>query len=253
MDPSHYSDISQIKVPYDVVSLPSQGIFYVNKVKEVKITYLNASDENLLSSPSIVKSGNLIDGLLKRKVVGGELRVEEMLDCDKQALLIFLRNTAYGPSYEFTLTDPKTNTNFTHTHDLSNVKIKDFTLKADSNGEFDYIFPQTKKKIKFKFLNSQQENELTNLDEQYHNGQITPIATRRLELLIQEIEGERDLGKLSEMIQTMPIRDSQEFKKYVWNNQPGLDLSVTVKAPSGEDITTSVVFGAHFFRSFFGV
>eukprot|EP01050_Picozoa_sp_SAG11_P000001 SAG11_NODE_1_length_64905_cov_182.268355_1_plen_49_part_10 len=39
-------------LPYDMVSLPSQGIFYKTDKKSVKVTYLNASDENLLSTPS---------------------------------------------------------------------------------------------------------------------------------------------------------------------------------------------------------
>ena len=51
-----------------------------------------------------------------------------MLECDKQAVLIFLRNTSFGPTYTFNLTDPKTNKNFEYTHDLSNVSMKEFNL-----------------------------------------------------------------------------------------------------------------------------
>ena len=36
-------------LPYDVVTLPSGGVYYSNKKKSVKVTYLNASDENLLA------------------------------------------------------------------------------------------------------------------------------------------------------------------------------------------------------------
>ena len=46
-------------LPYDVVTLPSEGIFYKNKKKSVKVTYLNASDENLLASQSLQGSGDL--------------------------------------------------------------------------------------------------------------------------------------------------------------------------------------------------
>jgi len=253
MDPQDYSSIAQANIPYDVVTLPSQGLFYANKVTQVKVSYLTAADENLLSSQNIIQSGKLIEELLRRKILGNDINVPDMLECDKQAVLIFLRNTAYGPTYEFTLKDPKTQQQFKYTHDLSNVTLKEFTLVADDKGEFEYLLPQTGKNVKFKFLTSAQETELENLEEQYGNGQIAPIVTRRLELLIQDIGGERDKGQLSQIIQTMPIRDSQEFKKFVRTNQPGLELVVTVKAPSGEDITTNVVFGAHFFRPFFGL
>ena len=43
-------------LPYDVVTLPSQGLFYKNRKKSVKVTYLNASDENLLASPSLTRN-----------------------------------------------------------------------------------------------------------------------------------------------------------------------------------------------------
>ena len=44
-------------LPYDVVTLPSEGIFYKNRKKTLKVTYLNASDENLLASQSLQGSG----------------------------------------------------------------------------------------------------------------------------------------------------------------------------------------------------
>ena len=167
MDPRQYSDIAQANIPYDVVPLPSQGMFYNNKVKELKVTYLNASDENLLSSQNIIQSGNLIEELLRRKILGSDITIEEMLECDKQAVLIFLRNTAYGPTYEFTLKDPKTGESFKYTHDLSNVTMRDFVLVPDEKGEFLYTLPQTGKPIKFKFLTSREELELEKLKESY--------------------------------------------------------------------------------------
>jgi len=252
MDPREYSDPTQANIPYDVVTLPSKGMFYQNKLESVKVTYLTASDENLLSSPNIVENGNLVDELLRRKILGSEVNINEMLECDKQAILIFLRNTAFGSTYEFTLTDPETKQKFKYTHDLSNVSMKDFTLVPDEKGEFSYTLPITKKVVKFKFLNSSQENELSNIDSQYQ-GRVSPKVTKRLEYLIQEIEGERDKGNLAQMIQSMPIKDSQEFRNYVKDNEPGLDLKITVRAPSGEEVTTSVVLGAHFFRPFFGL
>lgn len=250
---NQFTDPNQINVPYDIVRLPSKGLFYKNEVKEVKVTYLNASDENLLSSQNIIQSGDIIDELLKRKIVGSDIRVEEMLECDKQAVLIFLRNTSFGPSYEATYTDPKTNEKFDVTHDLSSISFKEFELTPDQNGEFEFVAPITNKTIKFKFLTSQQEKELVNLKEHYVGNQVVPTVTKRLELLIQEIDGNRDKNTLSQIIQTMPIKDSQEFRNYVVKNKPGLDLSFTVKAPSGEEFTTQVVLGATFFRPFFGI
>ena len=54
-------------LPYDMVSLPSQKVFYKNKKKSVKVTYLNASDENLLATPSLQANGELVNTLISEK------------------------------------------------------------------------------------------------------------------------------------------------------------------------------------------
>ena len=37
-------------ISYDVVELPSRGIYYQNKKKSLRVAYLTASDENILSA-----------------------------------------------------------------------------------------------------------------------------------------------------------------------------------------------------------
>jgi hypothetical protein len=176
-----------------------------------------------------------------------------MLDCDKEAILIFLRNTAYGSEYNLKLIDPKTKKTFEHIVDLGAVTLKDFDLQPDEKGEFEYILPVSKKRVKFKFLSAEDERVLDSLEEQYAGTQIVPTVTKRLELMINEIDNERDREKLSIWIQSMPIRDSQSLRKYIIENKPGLDLTISTTAPSGEKVTSRVAFGAEFFRPFFGV
>ena len=54
-------------LPHDVVPLPSQGLFYKNKKKSVKVGYLTAQDENLLASVNMGTT-NIISQLLKTKI-----------------------------------------------------------------------------------------------------------------------------------------------------------------------------------------
>ena len=63
----HLHNPEESILPYDVVTLPSQGLFYTNKKKTLKVTYLNASDENLLASPAVQQAGTLVDTLLAKK------------------------------------------------------------------------------------------------------------------------------------------------------------------------------------------
>jgi len=130
-------------IAYDVVELPSRGIHYVNRKKSVRVAYLTAADENILSSPNLIASSGIIMELLKRKVLDKDLEYEDIVEEDKQAILMFLRNTAFGTEYNMTLIDSKTDQKFPVVLDLSVLKMKEFTLVEDSNGEFPYFLKKS--------------------------------------------------------------------------------------------------------------
>jgi hypothetical protein len=239
-------------ISYDVVELPSKGVHYTNNRKTLRIAYLTAADENILTSPNLLNSDGVIDELLKRKILDKDFNIDELVIEDRQAILIFLRNTAFGSEYTVKLTDPATNKEFETQLDLSVLKTKEFNLKADANGEYDFYLPISKKPIKFKFLNNFQEKELEKLKENTTSA-IIPTQTKRLEMMIKEVGGNRDIMAIYQFIQNLPIKDSQEFKKFVGENKPGLDLIVEVTAPSGEIVPVLVDFGAEFFRAFYGI
>ena len=101
-------------LPHDVVSLPSGGKYYKSKKKSVKIGYLTAADENTLLSmnPNKTIKESIVLPLLRNKLYETDLRPEDLLDADIEALLIFLRNTSFGPEYVVSVTDPQTNNEF---------------------------------------------------------------------------------------------------------------------------------------------
>jgi hypothetical protein len=240
-------------IAYDVVELPSRGIHYSNKKKSIKVAYLTAADENILSSSNLIASNMVTEELLKRKILDRDFSVEEMVDEDKQAVLIFLRNTAFGSEYKFYLTDPKTNEEFTADVDLSELKFKDFNLEPDVNGEFSYRMNKSNVDVTFKFLTQKQIKELDEIEKSWNGNGVPPIATKRLEMMIKSVAGNRDMMNIHNFIQKLPLKDSQDFKKFVRDNTPGLDLKKTVKSPSGESIQVEVGFGVEFFRPFYGL
>ena len=239
-------------LPYDVVTLPSQGIFIGNR-KTLKVTYLNASDENLLSSQALLTSGKLIDSLIDRKILDKDIRAQQLPLCDKEAILIFLRNTAFGSNYEVELVDQKTKENFKTTLDLSILKTRDITVTLDDRNEFEFFLEKSKKKVKLSFISPQDEVVLQEIDNQYKNDPQTPYMTRQLESMIKEIDGVRDRMTISQVIQTLPIRDSQNIRKIVRENTPSLDLTVQTTTPSNETMDVRISLGVEFFRPFYGL
>ena len=240
-------------ISYDVVELPSRGIHYPNNKKSVKVSYLTAADENILSSQNLIATNGVMEELLKRKVLDKDIDVNDLAEEDKQAILLFLRNTAFGPEYKFYLTDPKTEKEFTTSVDLSEVKFKDFTLIPDANGEFNYHMSKCNVDITFKFLTSKQIEDIKKIEDSWNGLGVAPIITKKLEMMIKSVAGNKDMMNIHNFVEKLPIKDSQDFKKYAKDNTPGLDLKRTVKTPSGDDIQVEVGFGVEFFRPFYGL
>ena len=237
-------------LPHDVVQLPSGGIFYKNKNKSVKVGYLTASDENLLANVGN-NNQNVVISLIRNKLYEPDLKPEDLLETDIQAILIFLRNTSFGPEYTLVLNDPTTNKNFDHTVILDELNIKKINQQPDSDGTFTIILPKTNDTIKIKPLTLGETNEIENMIQNYPQGRVAPIVTYRLLKMILEVNGNSDKSKIATYIESLPIADSKYIRNFIRDNTPSLDLKKTVKAPSGELVTYDVTFGVEFFRPFF--
>lgn len=240
-------------IAYDVVELPSKGIYYPNKKKSVRVAYLTANDENILSSTTLINNGKVVDELLRRKILDRELNVDDIVEEDRQAVLIFLRNTAFGSEYSVSAIDPKTKERFETVIDLSELSVKDFKLIEDSNGEYKFFMEKSKVTITFNFLTKKQENEIEEIKKSWNGIGVAPVVTKQLEFMIKSVEGNRDPMNIRNFIETLPIKDSQEFRKFVLDNKPGIDLTKEIVTPSGEKTKVEVGFGVEFFRPFYGI
>lgn len=238
-------------IAYDVVELPTKGIYYKNKKKSVKVAYLTAADENILSSQNLINTGKVIEELLKRKVLDKDLSVDEIVEEDRQAILIFLRNTAFGPEYTINLIDPKTDKPFKVDIMIDELNIKQPNEKPNEEGVFTTTLPKSNVTIKLKPLTYGETAELDRMAEQYPIGRVAPKITWRLSKIIQEINGDTDKGNIALFVESLPIADSKYIRTFIKENQPSLDLTKTAIAPSGERVTFDVSFGAEFFRPFF--
>jgi hypothetical protein len=238
-------------LPHDVVQLPSGGIFYKSKKKSVKIGYLTANDENLLVSAVQGNKDNLVLTLLRSKIYEHDLRPEELIDGDIEAILIFLRNTSFGPEYNINLIDPKSGKPFPVTIVLDELNIKQTQHKPDENGTFLTTLPKSGVTVRLKPLTFGETTELDKMVEQYPAGRVAPKITWKLSKMIMEVNGDTDRGNIAKFIDTLPIMDSKFIRTFVRENQPSLDLIKTVNAPSGEAVIAEITFGVEFFRPFF--
>lgn len=235
-------------LPHDVVTLPSQGLFYHNKKKSIKVGYLTGYDENIL----MAGGENITYTLLKSKIYEPDVHIEELLEGDIEAILIFLRNTAFGPEVNLNLTDPKTGKSFETVVVLDELNIVK-GIAPNNSGLFEVELPKSKAQVKLKPLTYGEILEIDRRVSEYPKGLVVPKITWRLSKEIVELNGSTDKGEISKFVEQMPILDSKFIRKFLNENEPKLDLQRTVKAPSGDDLTINVGLGIDFFRPFFGL
>ena len=237
---------ANFSLPHDVVPLPSQGVFYKNKKKSIKVGYLTANDENILMG-----GGNdMTQNLLRSKIYEPDIRIEDLLEGDVESILIFLRNTAFGPEMELSLSDPITKKPFTGTVRLDELNVIKGQLPLE-DGTFVTTLPKSQATVKLKPMTYGEIMDVQKMAESYPQGRVAPKVTWRLNKKIIEINGVQDRSEISKFIDQMPIADSKYIRKFMDENEPKLDLTRTVIAPSGEKLTVNVGFGVDFFRPFF--
>lgn len=270
-------------IKYDVIPIPSKGEAYKSKIKKIPVAYLTAYDENLIVSPNLYKDGSFLDYMLKTKIMTNEIDPDDLLPGDRDAIILWLRGSGYGPEYPVSATDNVTGEKFETVVDLTQLKAKKFTLKGDANGYFNFELPFSKDKIKFKFLSYKDIKKLEKMEENENvklkKGKINEICDQLREYLMNDEDVERQLKmKLNEAVKTiseysnsisvdddilfshsvtnklaesivsingvtdrkyineyvmyMNVRDSSALRRYITDNEPGIDFNVTVEKPA---------------------
>lgn len=239
----------QINVPFDLIPLPSGGKIYNPRKPRLKVAYLNASDENILTAPHLIESGQFLDILLDRKILDNDINPKDLHVGDRNAIMIWLRATAYGTEYPIQVINPFTGELIETTIDLSTLKTKKLGAEPDEDGLFPFTFPSGAT-CRFKLLTvgdiedlgEQDKYELEELNLMYANS-----STHSLEKQIVEFNGETDPNIIKDAISVLLLRDSRAFRKYVAEIESGIDMTITIQVPGGEPFNTFLPVNTSFF------
>ena len=235
-------------LPHDVITLPSGGKFYKSKKKSAKIGYLTAADENIIMASN---ADDMVMTLIRNKVYEPDLRPDEMLNGDIEAILIFLRNTSFGPEYKLNVLDPQTNKRFSTEIMLDEIDFKKTEVSPSENGTFDITLPKSNVNVSIKPLTWREVREIEKLAESYPVGRVAPKVSWTLQKQIVSVQGDSDQGTINRFVEGLPIMDSKFIRNFLNENEPQLDLRKNVFTPSGEKVEVNITFGVEFFRVFF--
>lgn len=243
--------------PAAAVPLPSRGAIYpighpLHGKEILEIRAMTARDEDILTSRALVKSGRVIDVLLKACMVDKSIDVDSMLFGDRNAALVAIRITGYGQEYAVEVECPACGNKFKHEFNLSVLPVK--RLGADprelGKNEFVFTLPVSRKEVLFKLLNGADERELSTTLEATRkaSGGAESLVTTRLQHQILAIGNESDKGKLAMIIRNLPARDSRDLRKYMNSIAPDVVMTQEAKCPSCTEVSSlEVPMGTEFF------
>jgi hypothetical protein len=242
--------------PYDLIPLPSEGKIYPYKKSSIKVAYLTAADENILTSPNLLASGKFLEVLFERKIIDEVYDLKNIHVGDRNAIMIWLRATGYGPKYPIILIDPKTGEEFEHEVDLQDdLNYKKLGAEPDKEGLFDFTLPLSNMPIKFKLLTVGEVEEIEEMieREKQEGLEVSNSVIYTLQKQIVECNGSRDFNYINDIIKKMRMADSKAFKKYIEKIESGVDLTINVKTPGGESISTFLPLNIKFFWPDLGI
>lgn len=268
---------------FDVIPLPSKGEGYRDKIAKMSVAYLTAYDENMIVSPNLYRDNLILDYILQEKLLSKQIDPMDLLEGDRDAIILFLRASGYGNEYPITATDDITGREFDAIVDLSKLKYKEFNLKGDSNGWFPFTLPQSGVEVKFRFpthrdklmlekmqeaeenltrkttiqnyvntldLYIENDNNVTNEEKVKIRQAIRTLEnwgeniddedvikfnhtlTNRLNMLIMSVNDITDKNYIHDFIRKMSVKDSSSLRKYIQQNEPGVDYNIEIERPA---------------------
>lgn len=238
----------QFNSAFDVLPLPSEGKLYQSKRANVKVAYMTTGDENILTSPNLVQSGEFLEILINRKLLESNLRYRDLHVGDRSAIMLWLRATAYGEMYPVTLLD-ENDVPFETEINLNELKTKKLGAEPDSDGYFDFVLPVSKTPIKFRLLTVGDIDDIERLVDidKVNKNPVNNVSTYTLERTLVSINGNNNKTFVKEFANNLRVGDAKALREYIDKIESGVELEITVGTPGGGSVNTFLPLNLRFF------
>ena len=224
--------------PTELVDLPSKGKFYseghpLYNQETIEIKYMTARDEDILTSPSLLKKGLAIDRFLQNVIRNQRINVSSLLTGDKNAILVASRINGFGADYTTKVTCPNCMAINEHTFDLDVVEhyqgddFEDHDVIGTDRGTFIIKLPRTGLEVEVRLLTSRDETELTAQmqTKKKRSNAIETNLTDQLKKVIVSVNGVEDMQSIHQVVNNLPAYDSRYLRAAYVKCTPGLDMT----------------------------
>lgn len=239
----------QFNSAFDVIPLPSRGKLYKNKKKNIKIAYMSTADENILTSPNLLSSGDFLEILFNRKILDTDLRYRDLIEGDRNAIMLWLRATGYGHMYPVTLQD-NDGKSFDTEVNLNDIKTIDLEVEPNIDGHFNFKLPVSGIEVYFKLLTVGEIEDIASRVDYEINILKMPVDNTSVYTLAKQlvsVNGDTNPEIIASFSENMRIGDGTALRKYMESINCGVDMNITVRTPGGESLKTFLPLNLKFF------
>jgi hypothetical protein len=237
---------NKLNIPTETVELPSKGLVYPESNPlssgKIEMKYMTAREEDILTNQNYISKGIVLDELIKSLIVS-DIRYEDLIVGDKNALLVAARILGYGKDYTFSYGGEE------QALDLTTIQNKPIneSLFTKGKNEFNFTLPSTDVSVTFKLLTGADEKKISAELEGLKkiNKNASPELSTRLKYMITSVNGNREAKDIRSFVDNnLLARDSRALREYVKEVQPDVDLTFF---PSDSDTKVAVPIGLSFF------
>ena len=247
--------MAETKFPTEEVNLPSQGYFYPKdnplSSGKVEMKYMTAREEDILTSPNLLKQGTAIDKLLEALIVDKKVKINDLLIGDKNALIIAARILAYGKGYDFYVYN-EDGEQTTATVDLTTLNDKEIDTKDLTKGvnEFSYKLPNSERDVTLRLLTHQDEKELEIEAERLNkvSGGLVQGMTSRMKRILVSVDGKSERAFINNFVDKELLSvDALAMRKFISSVTPDVNMTTTATFEDGTEQEVAVEITAQFF------
>jgi len=222
--------------PTDFVELPSRGQYYQEGhplcgQEHIEIRQMTAKDEDILTSGALLKKGIAIERLVENLIVDKNIRVEDLLVGDKNAILITARISAYGALYETKIKCPFCDHFSNYEFNLEEVKV-DYgeadaeTAELTQNKTFLITLPASNAQVEVRLLTGVDEQKYMFMLQQHKKHNLNQATvTDQMKMFVVAVNGVYDPSQISSFIDNMPAKDSRHLRNTYSKISPNIDLT----------------------------
>jgi len=215
--------------PTTHVSLPSGGAFYppehpLHGEDAIEVKHMTTREEEILTSPTLMKTGLVVDRLIESVVVNKRITPESLLLGDKNAILVGLRIDAYGEEYEIEVNCPTCTSTRSPRIDLTTLGTVG-EGESTANGTFLVELPRTGAKVELRPLTGKDEKELAKTAKKHQKyGLADRHLTLQYQLMIVSVNGDSNPLAITSFVENLPAFDSRELRKAYKKINPDVDM-----------------------------